>query len=253
MLFSATIPNGYLIKNLIDILFQNFQDDGCLQINLEGIFLSQICSNMQKMVNLEIKSENITDYIFNGDPLTIGINWAAFLKNLKRIKMKDKLTISIHEEKTLNIEISSEGSDRKTISTINIHHIQRTEVEPITGYISRPIVINSRDFNNMCKELRSDHNFIEIQSAGANHICFTGENNGITQKKIIIGKEDPKCLEPYFDRFQIDHITKLSKLNGISEIIKIFHGKNLPIMFQSNIGNLGTLSITIRAKKDETI
>lgn len=89
---------------------------------------------------------------------------------------------------------------------------------------------------------------INITSFVSN-IIFTCDAGGIMKRSVEFGEKDLESSDPsYSHDFLTEQISKISKISGLSPYMHIFPSQDLPLLFKSNVGNLGTISIYIKSK-----
>ena len=100
-----------------------------------------------------------------------------------------------------------------------------------------------KDLNNI-----GGHN-ITI-SSNSNLIRFSCNSNGVYSRDIIFGDndDDDDEKENVLQEFETEQLTRISKVSGLSTQIQIYQSVNLPILFKSNIGNLGKIYVYVKDK-----
>lgn len=156
----------------------------------------------------------------------------------------------------LGITTIPKENTRVTTSCIKILNIQNLNAELPTGY-GKPVIVSSADFQKMCKELSSiGSTNICVESRG-NCIDFIADADDILKRKVSLGEsdeeDDKKRLKDhklYQATFTTDQFTRINKIAGLSTTLQIFPGsENLPLLFRSNIGSLGKISVYIKSKE----
>jgi proliferating cell nuclear antigen PCNA len=259
-LFKCKTGEAYQIKILSELLANNLRT-GCLNLTESGIQLRMFDHHKVTMVDLVLDSENFSMYKFKyKDTHCIGLNLSHFHKVLKSIKKKDSLELFIaHNAQTeLGIKNIPKENTRITTSSIKIQNLQNIESELPTGY-GKPVIVPSSDFQKMCKELSSIGSTDIHVEAGAFHIKFIGDADGILTRQVRLGDtddatDDESDSEEYSSKysatFTTDQLSRISKIAGLHTTMQIFPGNNeLPLLFRSNVGSLGKISIYIKSKE----
>ena len=97
-----------------------------------------------------------------------------------------------------------------------------------------------KDLNNM------GGNTITVSSSN-NIIKFGCESNGVYSRDIIFGDgEEEKDF--ITQEFETEQLTRISKVAGLSTQIQIYQQEDLPVLFKSNIGNLGKICVYLKDK-----
>ena len=257
--FKCKTGEAYHIKVLAELLTNNLKT-GCFEIADDRISLRMFDHHRKTMVDLELLAENFSLYRFKSEKkFCVGLNLNHFHKMLKSIKKKDSLQLFINTDNTneLGIKTIPKENTRITTSGIKIQTIQNLDIDSPTGY-GKPVIVPSAEFQKMCKDLSSigstnikviAHNF---------HIEFIADADGILKRKVVFGEnedsdDDDTFKDDSFEyqaTFATDQLSRITKLAGLSTTMQIFPASNnLPLLFRSNIGSLGKISIYIKSKE----
>jgi proliferating cell nuclear antigen PCNA len=260
IIFKAKTTEAYHLKILAELLSNNIKT-GCFEIDENGIRLSMMDSHRKILIILNLLSENFTVYKYkiNEKVKYLGINLNHFHKLLKSIKKKDSLQIFIDSKDPtdLHIKVIPKENNRVTTSYVKIQSIQNVNCEiPVIN--SKPVIISSSEFQKMIKDMNSitnNNNNINV-SAKNFHIEFMVDAGGILKRKVEFGELELSDSEEssnnsddeYNQTFSTEQLSRITKLAGLSSQLKIFPGK--PLLFRSNIGALGEISIYIKSKEE---
>jgi hypothetical protein len=171
---------------------------------------------------------------------------------LRSVKKKDTLELSISDDNAMKlaIKVYPKDNNRVTTSHVTIQNVQEIEIEmpPIE---TKPIIIPAAEFQKMLKEMSAIGNTISI-SASRTRISFKCETSGIIERTVEFGDDlgGPESeaevvdVPRYNESFLIEQLTRITKLAGLSNVIKVYPGN--PLMFKSCIDNMGEISIYIK-------
>ena len=253
-IFICKTNEAYYIKILSELLSNNLKI-GAFEVSNKGIILKMFDHHRKTLVDLQMLSENFSIYKFkSSDKICMGLNLNHFHKMLKSIKKKDSLQLYINEENIdeLCIKTIPKENNRFTTSSIKIQKIQNIDIDVPTGY-GKPIIIQSSEFQKMCKDL-STIGSANIKIVFKNNIIeFIADSDGILKRKVVFGEnidddDDDITKNEYVATFSTDQISRISKLSGLSTNMQLYTiSNNLPLLFSSNIGSLGKLSIFIKS------
>ena len=90
-------------------------------------------------------------------------------------------------------------------------------------------------------------NMISVSSTSS-QVRFGCNSNGVYSRDIIFGDEDHDHNEIRMQEFETEQLTRITKVAGLSTQIQIYQSDGLPIMFKSNIGNLGKIFVYVKDK-----
>jgi proliferating cell nuclear antigen len=247
-MFRAQTNEGFLFKVLAELLQQNIKSC-CLNLNEEGITLQMTDNQCKVLVDIILHKDkfNIYKYKFHEKKI-IGLNLSHLYKMLKSVKKKDTVELFIESEEDYNfgIKITPKDNSRTTTSFIKIQNIQNIEITLPDGY-KNSVIIPSGEFHKMIKDMIQIGSQIEIEST-TNTIQFKCISEGIYSRQVMFGiadeEEDNEIL--FRDTFYTDQLNKIIKISGLSNKLYIKTQKDLPLLFKTNIGTLGTVNLFIK-------
>jgi proliferating cell nuclear antigen PCNA len=252
--FKCKTTEAYHIKILAELLTNNLKT-GCFEVCEDSINLRMFDHHRKTLVDLSLLAENFSLYKFkNETKFCMGLNLNHFHKMLKSVKKKDSLELFINSDDIteLGIKTIPKENTRITTSGIKIQTIQNLEIDIPQGY-GKPIIVPSSEFQKMCKDLSSIGS-TNIQVIAKNfHIQFIADADGILKRNVVFGEQDNSDDSDNEDNeynasFSTDQLSRLTKLAGLSGNMQIFPASsNLPLLFRSNIGSLGKISIYIKS------
>jgi len=181
---------------------------------------------------------------------------------LKSIKKKDWLELYIKSDNLTELSIKTipKENTRITISGIKIQSIQNINIDIPENY-RKPIIVQSSEFQKMCKDLNSIGS-TNITVISYNYqITFIANADGILKREVVFGESGDSDVdsaeekknsdeEIYKATFSTDKLIKLLKIASLSSTLQIFTAnKNLPLLLRTNIGTLGKLAIFIKSNE----
>ncbi len=250
MIFSCTTQDAYHIKILFEILHNNLKV-GHFEIDENGIKLCMMDSHRKVLINLALQAENFTSYVFKGKKLYIGVNLAMSYRLFRSIKKKDRLNLYIEEENPnrLNIKVIPKENNRTSTSSLIIQAVQELAIDIPTGY-GKPVIINSSEFSKTLKDICNIGMNTLVTSRNF-YIRFKCETGNILERVVEFGDNmagggDKNDVE-YNQEFLTEQLLRITKIAGLSNQLKIYPGK--PLLFKSNVGSLGEISLYIKSKE----
>jgi len=265
LLFKAKTQEGYTIKILAELLQHNIKT-ACFVLNKNGISLRMMDSQRFLLMDLNLQSDNFAIYKFKTEEMMIGINLNHLHKMLKSIKKKDSIVLFIKQDMTtdLGIKVLPKENNRITTSYIKIQNIQNMDIELPTGYL-KPVIVPSNEYQKMCKDMNNISGTINVISKGF-YIKFLCNAGSVYSREVAFGEiedeedededEDEELMEEYNQNFDTEQLSRIIKLSGLSNTMQVFPKEGLPLLFKSNVGSLGKLSIYIKSKsqiEEETL
>ncbi len=255
-IFNCQTTEAYFIKVLVELLASNLKT-ACLGLSKTGINMCMYDNPKKTLITMELNDKNFNEfkYDFKEENTCIGINLSYLHKILRSIKKKDELRIFISKDNLLELQIETISKDGNNTnqyngSTIRIQDIQKFFTPLPIGY-ERPIIVQSTKFQKMIKDLVSIGSSSITLTTHSHHINFTANAEGILSRTVSFGnisKSNEKTDNIFVSTFSTDQLTRMIKISCLSQNIKIYPGTDLrPIMFETNIGTLGTISIYIKS------
>ena len=257
ILFKAKTQMGYTIKILAELLQNNIKT-ACFEVDDTGIELCMMDNHRRILINVNLLSENFNIYRFRAPKkLFLGINLSHLHKMLKNIKKKDSVSLFINEDNPteLAIEVTPRDRNRVTTSHVKIQARQNLEIEIPVGY-GKPIIVPSGEYQKMCKDLNNIASIITVTSKKY-LIQFSCNAGGVYSREVVFGEKEEEdedndeidISEEYVENFDTEHLIRIIKIAGLSTNMQIYPKTNLPLLFRSNVGNLGKISIYIKCRK----
>lgn len=248
-LFYCKTSEGYIIKTLAELL-QNNVKNGCFLLSRKGMTFRMTDSNKKILIDFDLQAENFIQFKFKGSgTISIGLNFSHFYRMVKNIKKKDSVVLFIDEENSgeLGIRVIPKEKNRVTNSFVKIQNLQSLEIELPDGY-GGPIIVPSNEYVKMIKDLNSMGGNTICISSNSNIIKFGCNSNGVYSRDIVFGdNEDDEKIEISQD-FETEQLMRISKVAGLSTQLQLFQSNELPILFKSNVGNLGKISVYLKDK-----
>jgi DNA polymerase III sliding clamp (beta) subunit (PCNA family) len=251
LIFEAKTQDAHVWKLLSEILHHTISI-ACFEIDKNGIVLNMMDSNRKIHLNLVLNNENFTEYSFNyPTKLYIGLKSQNLVSVLKCVKKKNSISFQIDDSNMDELKICiypAKDGGRLILSNILIYTVQHLDIELPEGY-SKPIVVQSSEYTGACKDLTNLSNSVIKLQANSKSMKLTSSLEAVYSRDITIGTQSNDKFD-YLQHFNSDVFVKIAKLGGMSSNVHIFAQKNLPLMFRTNIGNIGKLCIYIKSNEE---
>jgi len=259
IIFKAKTTEGYSIKICTELLQNNIKT-ACFEIDKNGIKLRMMDHHRRVLIDIDLQSENFTLYKFKANPaekMFIGVNMTHFHKMVKAIKKKDSMVLFIDDTRPtdLGIKVVPKENNRITTSYIKIQEIQNLDIDLPTNY-GKPVIVPSGEFQKLCKDMNNIGTTINILSKGF-YVKFLCNAGSVYSREVVFGEvddeddddPDPNVIEnEYNEDFDTEQLIRIAKISGLSTNMQMFPKQGQPLLFRSNIGNIGKISIFIKSK-----
>jgi hypothetical protein len=136
----------------------------------------------------------------------------------------------------------------KCANKIQIMKTQDVEYENPDDY-KEPIIINAKKLQNTLKEITTTKGRITEVSSNNSSIRFFCDNGSIMTADKTHGDIEIKSEQIYKETFDSALLSKLQKILGLTQNVKVYTSEGSPIKFDLNIGSLGTIVIFIKSRE----
>lgn len=241
-LFKCSTNDGFMFKILGEILHNTLKVI-TLTINEKGIFSKVMDSHKKLLVDISMDAINFNYYNCK-NPMFFGINVSHLYRIISSIKKKDSISLIIEEDNPteLQIVVIPKEKDHTEISCISIQNIQSLDIDVPENY-NYPVHVSSAKFQKMCKDMLNIGKEIVVYGSDTS-ISFRCETPGIYKKKVSFGEENSEEIPMY--TFEVEQLVRISKISSLGNVLYVYLQENLPLKLQSNIGNIGKISIYIK-------
>ena len=254
ILFNCKTNEGHIIKILAELLQNNIKT-GCFTIDEKGIRLRMFDSNKRILIDLELNADQFSlyKYAFEEPSIAIGLNQNHFHKMLRSIKKKDSISLFIEKENPsdLGITIIPKEANRITTSTIKIQNVQQLHIDEVSGY-DKPIIVPSNEYQKMCKDMSNIGNIIKVSSKRYN-IKFSCNGGSVYSREVMFGEIEKDIEEEekeIVQEFETEQLSRIAKIAGLSSKMQIYQDEDSALLFKSQVGNIGKISIYVKSKKE---
>ena len=149
----------------------------------------------------------------------------------------------------LAIRVIPKDNNRITTSYIIIQAVQELAIDVPTEHV-KPVTVSSSEFQKMIKDMSSIGNIINVKAREFN-IVFSTETDGVFERTVEFGEFGETGLnnkEVCFNQnFITEHFLRITKIASLSSRLKIYTSN--PLLFKTNVGNLGEISLFIKSKE----
>jgi hypothetical protein len=267
--FRLITKEGYTFKIITELLKYRVKSCNFI-LDKKGIFIKTSDSKKHHLINMKLYAKNMK--YFCEKQTIVGLNMTHLHKNFKSIKKKDGLLLYIENKFPKTMVINPQKSDftGSTKNNLKIIDISVQDYDEPTEYNDDDdIPIYSKDFQKMIKDVSAiNTKTINIQRRGKILRFYTecgdlygaevylsdNDNQSYDGKQSKDGRGDDTDLfssshEDYEANFQLTDITQLSKVAGLSTIVRINANKNFPLRITMNLGNIGKTTIYTKSKE----
>lgn len=239
--------HGLIVKNLIDIIYQNFKNDICLEFRPKGVYCEQLSANSERMVKFELWENNQIQY--PGDKIyLIGVQLRQLVEILKSVRKFDsvKLTIDPDAQK-LFITIKNDDQQRQISNSIPFFEIQQIKIDPIDAPY-KSLTLSAGEFSKFVKEINLLTTDVLVQIfSDVKTLRVVSRSCNIAEKIITLGP-DPEGNPNFEAIFPFDFLNHLNRLTYITHYVKINYAQDFPLKISCNINDRGEFEYFVNPK-----
>ena len=206
-------------------------------------------------VNLKMPAKNFEHYKCTRKEFSIGIKLNKFYKYIKNIGAQNVLTLFVDERNLNKLGIVIEDKDKGLVVTHKVNLLDpndegATEIDkPYTTIVKMP----STFFQKICRDCNPLVDILEIRRSPGQikRLIFLSDDEDETE--IILGEtkeylsfiKNEKEDEIIQGFYSLKDLTSFTKCANISKSVKLYLGNDMPLMIEYNVGNLGTIQLSI--------
>ncbi len=266
-IFQAKTPDGFTVKNLIELL-QNVVKDGCFYIDHKGVYSCAVNSNRSTISNVKLNSDDFESFVFNGTDHTsssrepkatfeLGLNLNHLMKMLKTIKKRDAIELFIKEKapSDFGITITTKESSKVTTSYIKILRLQQIIYNDEPLVFKKIVNLPSGDYQKMIKSMMQIGGKVVNVKFSEGRLKFSCNVNDVMIKETSFEAEDPPNVVvkkfdknpcTYDENFDMERLTRIIKISGIGKVIQIGIKDGEALSLESDVGSIGKVNILLK-------
>jgi proliferating cell nuclear antigen PCNA len=251
--FKCKTLEGHILKYVVEVLQNNFKVI-YFDVDSTGMNVRNIDDNQNVMLDVTLDGSRFVSFQCKSK-ITIGVHIDHMFKIIKNIKKQDSVTLVILEDDPgmLRIDIERDSvcfcTSKLPLQTVQLRNI---DLPPPTQYV-HVINLSSREFFKIIKEVSTIADKVQVTTT-SNCIDILSDNSGMFSKTFSIGTgagavgsvDDDNTTEPVSSTFYVQEFQKFAKIAMMSSMFTIKTGTTVPLCFEANIGQIGTLKAYIK-------
>jgi hypothetical protein len=239
-IFKAVTKYSGKLKTLFEVIFSNMTVANW-KIDKKGMFLEEM-TNQNLLMNIFLPAELFHEYIFEGEPIYIGLGSHINKEFFKSVKNKDVITMSMNEPFFFNFEKTNQDVSQSL--RVSIQDIQVITPAIFPTFETSCIELLGDNFNQLC---RSFIPCLLSLTKKNNRIEFSFDT-GRSIKSLKCGIENKLDNVLMYRSFSSEQFSRISKIHTFTNSpIKIFYEENKPLCFICE-SSIGCLKILIHEK-----
>lgn len=231
-------------KSTFEVL-KDILNDVNIYFDEKGIKMITLDTARASLVDFELLSDNFEEYECN-EPIVAGVNISNMFKLLKTISTSDTLTLEINNKDIMNITIENAAKKTSTQFGLKLLDIDEDHIQVPEIPLSVCTVMQSLDFQRICRDMNNLSNEITITRTGDRFVCsclgdFANQETVLTCNDSIEGT--------YTGTYSLKYLNIFTKATGMCSTVQIYsESENRFLVLQYNVANLGELKFYLATK-----
>jgi len=257
-MFEATLQQGNLLKKILEAV-KDLVNEANLDCSPSGVQLQAMDSSHVSLVTLLLKSGGFERYRCDRN-LTLGINMSSMAKILKCAGNDDAITLRCQDDAdTLTFVFESKEKDKVSDFQLKLMAIDAESLGIPEQEYKAVVVMPSGEFQRICRDISvlGDTVNIAVSKEGVKFAASgdIGAGNILVKQHRSADKEAESTTielqEPVSLNFALRYLTTFSKATGLSEKVKLSMAKDVPLVVEYAIGEMGYIRYFLAPKIDD--
>ena len=254
LIFNVQGMDAYVLKNLFVFLSCVFRTV-TLYFKSDCLEVEEMDASGGTMVSVRLNAENFPSYKVLED-FPVAVSTSFMNKALSGVKRKDTVDLTAcRDALEMTVRVGHKDGQRETTTIIKLQSGQAARNVFPDSYPNRRIVIQSTDFQKMCKEVDKKSSVVCIRSNKCSTVRFsTSEHSNFIRKEWTIGHTEDRDAAKVglegdlYDEYNACQIIQLAKLSTLCSQILISHAEKYPLKLSLNVSCYGTLDVLLQSK-----
>lgn len=252
-IFAVRGMDAYVLKNLF-VFLSCILRTVTLYFKADALEIEEMDASGETMVSIRLKADNFPSYKVLED-FPVAVSTAFMNKALSGVKRKDTVDLTAcRDALEMNVRVGHKDGQRESVTTIKLQSGQAAHNVFPESYPNRHIVIQSADFQKLCKEVDKKSPLVCVRSNLTAIRFSTSEHSNFIRKEWTMGhtgEGDPQVArldEGLYDDYSTGQIIQLAKLSTLCSQILISHAERYPLKLSLNVSCYGTLEVLLQSK-----
>eukprot|EP00994_Dinema_validum_P000208 NODE_1037_length_1137_cov_145.882353_g792_i0.p1 GENE.NODE_1037_length_1137_cov_145.882353_g792_i0~~NODE_1037_length_1137_cov_145.882353_g792_i0.p1 ORF type:complete len:263 (+),score=71.77 NODE_1037_length_1137_cov_145.882353_g792_i0:58-846(+) len=257
-MFEATLEQGQLLKKILEAI-KDLVNEANLECSPSGVQLQAMDSSHVSLVTLLMKSNGFEEYHCDRN-ISLGINMGSMSKILKCAGVDDSITLRCQDEAdTVTFVFESKEKDKVSDFQLKLMAIDAESLGIPEQEYKAVVTMSSAEFQRICRDLSmlGDTVNISVTKEGVKFAAQgdIGAGNILVRQQKSADKEDENTTielqEPVSLNFALRYLTTFSKATGLSEKVKLSMAKDVPLVVEYSISEMGYIRYYLAPKIDD--
>jgi proliferating cell nuclear antigen len=257
-MFEAKLPQAALLKKILDSI-RDLVTDANFDCSSAGISLQAMDSSHVSLVFLMLRNDGFQHFRCDRS-LQLGMNLAALGKILKCAGNDDSVTIEAQDDAdSVSFVFESETKDKVSDFKLKLIDIDSEHLGIPDQEYSAVIKMPSGEFQRICRDLATMGDTVIIHATkegvkfsvqgdetGGN--IMVRQNNSVDKpsENVSISLNQPVTLS-----FALRYLNNFAKATGLSDFVSLSMNKDVPLVVEYKIAEIGHIRYYLAPKIDE--
>eukprot|EP00993_Chasmostoma_nieuportense_P002808 NODE_3572_length_943_cov_114.242647_g3420_i0.p1 GENE.NODE_3572_length_943_cov_114.242647_g3420_i0~~NODE_3572_length_943_cov_114.242647_g3420_i0.p1 ORF type:complete len:284 (+),score=84.35 NODE_3572_length_943_cov_114.242647_g3420_i0:62-853(+) len=257
-MFEATLEQGALLKKILEAV-KDLVNEANLECSPTAVQLQAMDSSHVSLVSLLLKSTGFEAYRCDRN-ISLGINMSSMSKILKCAGNDDAITLRCQDEAdTVTFVFESKEKDKVSDFQLKLMAIDAESLGIPEQDYKAVVTMSSAEFMRICRDLSMLGDTLNI-SVSKEGVKFSaagdiGAGNILVKQQKSADKEEENTTielqEPVSLNFAVRYLATFSKASTMSEKVKLSLAKDVPLIVEYAIGEMGHIRYYLAPKVDE--
>jgi len=257
-MFEACLEQGQLLKKILEAI-KDLVNEANLECSASGLELQAMDSSHVSLVTMLLKASGFENYRCDKS-ISLGINMTSMNKILKCAGNDDSITIRCQDNAdSVTFVFESKEKDKVSDFQLKLMAIEAESLGIPEQEYKAVVSMPSAEFMRICRDLSILGDTVNI-SVSKEGVKFSaagdiGAGNILVKQQKSADKDGINTTielqEPVTLNFALRYLTTFSKATSLSDKVKLSLAKDIPVLVEYAIGDMGYLRYYLAPKIDD--
>lgn len=226
--------------------------DANIEVSDTGLRIVAMDPSQTVLVHLKLNANSFETFVCKKN-MVLGLSMLNFSKLIRTMTNHDSLTLFIDDNNENVLGIIIENGEKNSITTyeLNLMDLNQENIEIPPATFESTILMNSDDFQKICRDARVLSDTIEIKNVG-NMLEFSCKGD-FASRNTVIGEttcglsflkqsKENEIIQGYYN---LNHLVLFTKCTNLCNQIEIYMKSDFPIVIKFSVGSLGDLKLAL--------
>jgi proliferating cell nuclear antigen len=242
------------MKTLVETL-KDLLTDAIIEASPAGLKIIAMDTAHVAMVHMKLDAERFEIFECSRPAVQLSLNMLDLNKLIKTAGNTDTLSMYVEEDDVNHLYVAIENNQKNTrtnykLKMLDIDHI---EIEVPAERFDNIIVLNSVEFQKLCRDMSHIASDVEIKVVGG-EVTFSCEGETISQETVfhsdcLVSLDDGEtAAEIVQGVFPLKYLTTFTRCTNLSSTVEIFFKNSYPLIVRYRVCTLGEIKLACSFK-----